>query len=650
MNKPELIQKIKASEGFSADEKAELISLLNNTKKYGLVWEDKPEAVEEQLRTQLPVLVEVPERRILADDLPQPTQSAQLTNQPLAETPDLFSGTETNKVPIANGQKPKADNQPPNHILIEGDNLHALTALSFTHKGMIDVIYIDPPYNTGNKDFKYNDRFVDKEDSYRHSKWLSFMHKRLEIAKKLLSEKGVIFISIDDNEQAQLKLMCDEVFLENNFIGNFIWVKKKKGSHLSKTLRSMTEYVLSYSKDSSQIELYGENAYIDKWQPLAKRTNSIKILNFQKEAVLTTLDDGHYKAKRYGVGTSSLNFLNDFIVLNGLIISSITVEGPFVWSQKKLNEELAFGSKISLSTKFGFNTLRHNQSEKIKRPSSLINTENGVGTNEDAYQELINIFDKEGVMTYPKPSSLIKYLINTSTFFKSKNSVSILDFFAGTGTTLHATMQLNAEDGGNRQCILVTNNENNISEEVCYERNKRVIQGYTNSKGVWVDGLTNNNLRYYKCDFVESAKTQLNRRKLTRLSTNLLQIKEDCYTDITATNGFDPEICHISTNGQGKYMIVVYHSRQWDETVAALRQWIKTLPLTDVPIALYAFADEQEVVLDDFYDVAHRIKAVPLPDAIYNAYRATFRSLKLEKKQPAAVVTEETAEEEETTE
>jgi adenine-specific DNA-methyltransferase len=211
-------------------------------------------------------------------------------------------------------------------------------------------------------------------------------------------------------------------------------------------------------------------------------------------------------------------------------------------------------------------------------------------------------------------------------------------------------MQLNAEDGGTRQCILVTNNENNIAEEVCYERNKRVIQGYTNSKDNWVNGLTNNNLRYYKCDFVESAKTQQNRRKLTRLSTNLLQIKEDCYTDITATNGFDPEICHISTNGQGKYMIVVYHSRQWDETVAALRQWIKTLPLTDVPIALYAFADEQEVVLDDFYDVAHRIKAAPLPDAIYNAYRSTFRSLKLEKKQPAAVVTEETAEEEETTE
>jgi adenine-specific DNA-methyltransferase len=183
MNKPELIQKIKASDNFSADEKAELITLLNNTKKYGLVWEDKPEAVEEQMRTQLPVLVEVPERRILAD--PNAFTSANQSSQALKikePTVDLFTDAEAtpdNQTPLA--QEP--DMQPaPNHILIEGDNLHALTALSFTHKGMIDVIYIDPPYNTGNKDFKYNDHFVDREDSYRHSKWLSFMLRYRTIA------------------------------------------------------------------------------------------------------------------------------------------------------------------------------------------------------------------------------------------------------------------------------------------------------------------------------------------------------------------------------------------------------------------------------------------------------------------------------------
>ena len=185
IDKSELISKLQTLEGLSNDERSSLIGLLREHKKYGLVWEDKPEDVEERLRESLPVLREVKEKAILSDE-------------------------------------PGA----PNHILIEGDNLEALTALSYTHEGRIDVIYIDPPYNTGNKDFVYNDSFVDTEDSYRHSKWLSFMNKRLKIAKKLLSDKGVIFISIDDNEQANLKLLCDEVFGCEKFVSNIIWQKK----------------------------------------------------------------------------------------------------------------------------------------------------------------------------------------------------------------------------------------------------------------------------------------------------------------------------------------------------------------------------------------------------------------------------------------
>ena len=140
INKQELIGKIHGIEGLSNDEKSALIELLRTHKKYGLVWEDKPENVEERLREELPVLTEVKERAIISKD-------------------------------------PEA----PNHILIEGDNLEALTALTYTHAGKIDVIYIDPPYNTGNKDFIYNDSYVDKEDAFRHSKWLSFVSKRLAI-------------------------------------------------------------------------------------------------------------------------------------------------------------------------------------------------------------------------------------------------------------------------------------------------------------------------------------------------------------------------------------------------------------------------------------------------------------------------------------
>ena len=157
MNKAELRKKIRDLDGLTNEEKAALLELLNKQKKYGLVWEEKTEDVEERLRDHLPVLEEDKSKYIPS------------------ECPDA-----------------------PNHILIEGDNLEALTALSYTHEGKIDVIYIDPPYNTGNKDFIYNDSYVDSEDGYRHSKWLSFMSKRLKIAKRLLSDKGVIFISIDD--------------------------------------------------------------------------------------------------------------------------------------------------------------------------------------------------------------------------------------------------------------------------------------------------------------------------------------------------------------------------------------------------------------------------------------------------------------------
>ena len=176
-DKIKLTERIRSIEGLTDEERSSLLGLINETKTYGLVWENKSEDVEERLRDQLPVLVE-DARKSLTD-----------------------GGCDA-----------------PNHILIEGDNLESLSTLAYTHAGKIDVIYIDPPYNTGNKDFIYNDSYVDSDDSYRHSKWLSFMSKRLRIAKKLLSDRGVIFISIDDNEQANLRLLCDEVLGRNNYV------------------------------------------------------------------------------------------------------------------------------------------------------------------------------------------------------------------------------------------------------------------------------------------------------------------------------------------------------------------------------------------------------------------------------------------------
>ncbi len=221
MNKTELARKIQALDGLSNEEKTALLELIRGHKKYGLVWEDKPEDIEERLREDLPVLVE------RNDDKVHPI---------ISDNPDA-----------------------PNHLIIEGDNPAALTELSYTYAGKIDVIYIDPPYNTGNKDFIYNDKYVDSDDEFRHSKWLCFMSKRLKIAKSLLTPNGLIVISIDDNEQSALRMLCDEIFGSNNFL-NCVSIKAKASSGASgggedKKLKKNIEYLLIYSNNLSQADI-----------------------------------------------------------------------------------------------------------------------------------------------------------------------------------------------------------------------------------------------------------------------------------------------------------------------------------------------------------------------------------------------------------
>jgi adenine-specific DNA-methyltransferase len=205
---------------------------------------------------------------------------------------------------------------------------------------------------------------------------------------------------------------------------------------------------------------------------------------------------------------------------------------------------------------------------KLNPPSVLRN----VATTKQGSTTLKEIFKGEEPIKFVKPVQLLKYL-----FSLLPKNIQILDFFAGSGTSLHAAIEMNEEDKGLRQVIISTNNENNICEEVTYERNRRVIQGYTNSKGEWVPGLTNNNLRYYKTEFVDSAKTEENRRKLTQLSSALLQIKEDCYEELVLPETIASNQAQAFTNGKGKYLLVVYHHRKQTETSATLTEWIKQL-------------------------------------------------------------------------
>lgn len=374
------------------------------------------------------------------------------------------------------------------NLYIEGDNLEVLKLLQKSYFGKVKMIYIDPPYNTGN-DFVYHDDFKDNIANYKeitnqttkanpetngryHTDWLNMMYPRLKLARNLLTDDGVIFLSIDDNEVHNLKKVCDEIFGAENFVAEFTWIKKKKGSHLSKTVRNMTEYVLAYSKEITKIELFGEEAYTDKWQPLAKRTNAHKTLTFKANTLETKLKDGQYKNGLYGEGTSAIRFKNDFYVKDGKIVSELDVEGSFVWIQKKLDDELELGTRVALSTKFGFNALRSNQADKIKRPTTILDSKLNIGTNEDAYGEAISLFEKENIMSYPKPVSLIKYLINTLGYY-DKNFI-VLDFFSGSATTSHATVQLNLEYNSNIKFIMVQ------LPELTDEKSEAYKSGYKN--------------------------------------------------------------------------------------------------------------------------------------------------------------------------
>ena len=552
MNKKELYNKILQLDGLTNEEKSELLGLLRKQKKYGLVWEDKPEDVEERLRDELPVLIEDATKAIISDYT-----------------------------------------DAPNHVLIEGDNLEAL-ALTYTHEGKIDVIYIDPPYNTGNKDFVYNDSFVDSEDTYRHSKWLSFMNKRLRIAKQLLSDKGVIFISIDDNEQAQLKLLCDEIFSQNNFVSDVIWQHSIQPKGYAGKFSLHHNYTLIYRKSEKFILRNMERTEEDN-KAYKNPDNDPR---------------GEWRSGDVRNALYRPNLIYDIITPSGKIIHA--PEKGWRWSKETVAEKINSGEIV-------FNRDETNIIRKIYldtvegRCPETIWFGKDVGTTREANTELKEVFDGEVPFDTPKPTGLLKRIMTIG----ADNNSTILDFFAGSGTTLHATMQLNDEDGGHRKCILVTNNENNICEEVTYERNKRVINGYTTPKGEEVPGLKGNTLRYYRTSFVGRSRSMKNMRQLMTLSTDMLCIKEDLYAEQPKFGEQQTykNVFRYFDNGK-KRMMIIYK----EEAVPLLVDLIQKTDYEGM-MRVYVFSPSEDPWEGEFEEVQDKVQLCALPQAIYNAYR-----------------------------
>ena len=415
-------------------------------KKYGLVWEEHEEKVDGMLKTHIPVFVEDKSKEITAD---------------LQD--DKYN------------------------FLLEGDNLHSLKLLEKTHKGKIDIIYIDPPYNTGGTEFRYDDSIVAKEDGYKHSKWLSFMKKRLDIAHKLLTKDGIIFISIDDNELAPLILLCDEIFGSENHVETIVWKNKYGAGAKTIGFISVHEYILCYSKRpifnlTSELDAEGQSAYSKKDEKYDKRGG------YLTQPLMT---------KSLG---NRPNLMYD-IAYNGDIIHP---RKQWVWSKERLekaiqNNEVEFNKQKDGTYSVRAKKYLFDEEGNIRRgkPTTIFN---GPFTQEGT-KEIRDHFGDEDAFKFAKPSELIRRLIAFEINDKNNKDAIILDFFAGSGTTAQAVLEQNKKDGGNRRFILCTNNENEICEEITYQRIKTVISGKKVDGSRYSDGIPAN-LKYYKTDFV----------------------------------------------------------------------------------------------------------------------------------------------------
>ena len=442
-----------------------------NGKKYGLVFEEHREEIDEVLDTHTPVLT---------------------------EEKDLF-----------------IDNGGQMNFLIEGDNLASLKLLEKTHKGKIDLIYIDPPYNTLNDGFTYSDTLVDGNDTFRHSKWLSFMQERLNLARRLMSYKGIIFISVDENEFAQIKLMCDEIFNERNFIECIIWNKRVPKN--DKGIGNIHEYILTYAKSSDfkykfMVLKDGLKDIEDLLHECKKNNVSIE----ETEARLKKL----YKKNKYDRAITLYNAVDENYRAWGKINMSWpngntfgprydvihpTTKKPvrvpdrgWRWNEASFLAAVDYENIIErFDGSFMCGNIWFSKDENMQ-PSSIKYLDDVnrmllrsiISLKSDGGIELEKYFDKKSVFAYPKSVELLRMLVDSITY--NNQDCTVLDFFAGSGTTGHAVMKLNAEDGGNRKFILCTNNENNICRDVTYERIKRVIdkEGYAAS------------LKYYKVEYV----------------------------------------------------------------------------------------------------------------------------------------------------
>ena len=536
------------------------IKRLKKRKKFGLVWEDKTEDVAELCKTKLPVLVEVEDKEI-SDGSHEPT-----------------------------------------NILIEGDNYHALSVLNYTHKGKIDVIYIDPPFNTGAKDWKYNNNYVDINDSYRHSKWLSMMSKRLQLAKNLLKHDGVLICAIDDNEFHHLGALLEEIFFDFEIHCVTIVHNPRgiQGSNFSYT----HEYAyFVFRKGLKVIGARKIKAEDIDWRNL--RDNGGGSLRTDARNCFYPIIVEDEKVVGFGHVLNNDEHLSEQTVKKGnsfyvYPIDKQAIERKWRYARQSVEsishllraKKTVKGYEIEIGKDFG--TVR-----TVWQDSRYDANEYGT--------KLVHALVPDSTFDFPK-SVFNTYDCIAPILYERKNAI-VLDYFAGSGTTGHAVLILNKEDKGQRGFILCTNNENKIAEDVCYPRIKKVIKGHKNYPDI--TGIPAS-LKYFRTDFVDADPTDKNKKKLTERATEMLCLKEGTFEKVTNKKALK---IYKNTN---HYTGIIFDQM-------AIPDFKEVIVKMKGKFSVYVFSLGDDSFEEEFDDVKQKVKLSPIPEVILRVYRRIFK-------------------------
>ncbi|TPH31265.1 site-specific DNA-methyltransferase [Helicobacter pylori] len=338
------------------------------------------------------------------------------------------------------------------NYLIKGNNLIALHSLKKKFAKQVKCIYIDPPYNTGNDSFNYNDNF-------NHSSWLVFMKNRLEVAREFLSDDGVIFVQCDDNEQAYLKVLMDEVFGRDNFIACFVW--EKTSNSLSR-IRIKTEYILCYEQTKFGLIFNGDMAEEGQDFPILNEVNVKRTLQFPPNSIYFKTFKGVIKPTKF----NKMELIDDLRIVNKTNSNMVRINAKFKWTQDKLDDEIREGTTFVIkSDEFSMRYIR--KGDREVKVSNVFNAECGVTTNIKATSEIKILFANSNtdLFSTPKPEALISRILEIST---QENDL-VLDFFAGSGTTCAVAHKMKRRYIGIEQMDYI--------ETITKERLKKVIEG-----------------------------------------------------------------------------------------------------------------------------------------------------------------------------